>query len=209
MMEQAAMADQVCVPGLDLGQALQTVAREGFAFVPRALAEDFRRALQQEVQACPFQPVPGEIGPVRQETEECVIPSPMDGYPLVARLSGELLALVRDHGRAVAGLEAWVPTAAFVQRYRPGALGITAHLDCGRFGLLVAVFTSKGSARFSIHDTRSGPVVARWEAAPGSLVLLRAPGLAGVDDGRPFHTVGGPPDQGRYSVSFRMDTRQA
>ena len=203
------MADQVFVPGLDLGQALQTVAREGFAFVPRALAEDFRRALHQEVRACPFQPVPGEIGPVRQETEECVIPSPMDGYPLVARLSGELVALVRDHGRAVAGLEAWVPTAAFVQRYRPGALGITPHLDGRRFGLLVAVFTSKGSARFSIHETRSGPVVARLEAAPGSLVLLRAPGLAGVDDGRPFHSVGGPPDQGRYSVSFRMDTRQA
>ena len=209
MVEQAAMVDQVFVPGLDLGQALQTVAREGFAFVPRALAEDFRRALQQEVQACPFQPVPGEIGPVRQETEECVIPSPMDGYPLVARLSGELVALVRDHGRAVAGLEAWVPTAAFVQRYRPGALGITPHLDGRRFGLLVAVFTSEGSARFSIHETRSGPAVARWEAAPGSLVLLRAPGLAGVDDGRPFHTVGGPTDQGRYSVSFRMDTRQA
>lgn len=202
------MADQVFVPGLGLDQALQTVAGEGFAFVPRALAEDFRRSLQQEVQACPFQPVPGEIGPVRQETEECVIPTPMDRYPLMARLSGEMVALVRDHGRAVAGLEAWVPTAAFVQRYRPGALGITPHLDGKRFGLLVAVFTTKGSAQFSIHETRSGPVVARWEAAPGSLVLLRGPGLAGVDDGRPFHAVG-PCDQGRYSVSFRTDTRQA
>jgi hypothetical protein len=208
MVEQVTTADQVFVPGLGLDQALRTVAREGFAFVPRALAEDFRRGLQQEVQACPFQPVPGEIGPVRQETEECVIPTPMDRYPLVARLSGEMVALVRDHGRAVAGLEAWVPTAAFVQRYRPGALGITPHLDGKRFGLLVAVFTTRGSAQFSLHETRPGPVVARWEAAPGSLVLLRGPGLAGVDDGRPFHAVG-PCDQGRYSVSFRMDTRQA
>ncbi len=203
------MADEVFVPGLDLGQALQTVAGEDFAFVPRALAEDFRRALQWEVQACPFQPVPGDVGPVRQETEECVIPPPMDGYPRVARLSGELTALVRDHGRAVAGLETWVPTAAFVQRYRPGALGITPHLDRRRFGLLVAVFTTKGTARFSIHETRWGPVVARWEAAPGSLALLRGPGLAGVDDGRPFHAVGGPYGQDRYSVSFRMDARQA
>jgi hypothetical protein len=209
MVEQAAMADQVFVLGLDLGQALQTVAREGFAFVPRAPAEDFRRSLQQEVQACPFQPVPGEIGPVRQETEECVIPSPMDGYPLVAKLSGGLVTLVRDHGRAVAGLEAWVPTAAFVQRYRLGALGITPHLDGRRFGLLVAVFTTNGSAQFSIHETRSGPAVARWEAAPGSLVLLRGPGLAGVEDGRPFHAAGGPCGQERYSVSLRADTRQA
>ncbi len=203
------MAHQVFVSGLDLGRALQTVATEGFAFVSRGLGDDFRRALQEEVQACPFQPVPGEIGPVRQDTEECVIPTPMDGYPLVARLSGELVALVRDHGRAVAGLEAWVPTAAFVQRYRPGALGITPHLDGRRFGLLVAVFTTNGSAQFSIHETRSGPAVARWEAAPRSLVLLRGPGLAGVEDGRPFHAAGGPYGQERYSVSFRMDTRQA
>lgn len=136
MVEQVTMADQVFVPELGLDQALRTVAREGFAFVPRTLAEDFRRGLQQEVQACPFQPVPGEIGPVRQETEECVIPTSMDRYPLVARLSGEIVALVRDHGRAVAGLEAWVPTAAFVQRYRPGALGITPHL--GRQAVRVA-----------------------------------------------------------------------
>jgi hypothetical protein len=208
MVEGAAMADEVFVPGLDLGQALQTVAREGFAFLPRALAEEFRSGLQREVQACPFQPVPGEIGPVRQETEECVIPSPMHGYPLVARLSGELAALVRVHRRAVAGLDAWVPTAAFVQRYRPGGLGITPHLDGRRFGLLVTVFTTQGSAEFSIHETRSGPVVARWDAAPGSLVLLRAPGLAGIDDGRPFHVVGPPRGQGRHSVSFRMETRR-
>lgn len=145
---------------------------------------------------------------VRQETEECVIPSPMQGYPLVDRLSGELVALVRVHGRAVAGLGAWVPTAAFVQRYRPGGLGITPHLDGRRFGLLVTVFTTQGSAELSIHETRSGPVVARWDAAPGSLVLLRAPGLAGIDDGRPFHAVGRPRGQGRHSVSFRMETRR-
>jgi alkylated DNA repair dioxygenase AlkB len=78
----------------------------------------------------------------------------MDRYPLVARLSGEMVALGRD----VAGLEAWVPTAAFVQRYRPGALGITPHLDGKRFGLLVAAFTTKGSAQFSIHETGRG----RW-----------------------------------------------
>jgi hypothetical protein len=208
MVDGAAIAEEVFVPGLDLSQALHTVAAEGYAFLPRVLGESFRRALQWEVRACPFQPVPDEIGPVRQETQECAIPSPMEGYPLVARLSGELVALVRDHGPAVAGLDAWVPTAAFVQRYGPGALGITPHLDGMRFGLLVAVFTTEGSAEFAIHETRSGPVRARWDAAPGSLVLLRAPGLGGMDDGRPFHAVSGPRGQGRYSVSFRMDTRR-
>ncbi|MGH2653163.1 MAG: hypothetical protein ACRDHV_02290 [Actinomycetota bacterium] len=203
------MADPVFVPGLDLGSALRAVSSEGFAFVPRVLAEDFRGGLQREVEACRFQPVPGEIGPVRQETEECVIPSPMDGHPLVAGLSAELVGVVGSQGRAVAGLDAWAPTAAFVQRYRAGALGITPHLDGRRFGLLVAVFTTEGSAEFSVHETRSGPVAARWEAGPGSLVLLRGPGLGGVEDGRPFHAVGGPGGRERYSVSFRMDTRDA
>lgn len=116
-------------------------------------------------------------------------------------------ASVRKNGRAISGLESWQPTAAFVQRYKAGALGITPHLDGRRFGLLVAVFTIKGSARFSVHESRKGPVTAWWEATPGSLVLLRGPGLAGVEDGRPFHSVGGARGEERYSVSFRMDTR--
>jgi alkylated DNA repair dioxygenase AlkB len=202
------MTDQAFVAGVPLGQALQSVVREGFAFVPRALMETFRRDLHREIRAFPFEPVPEEIGPVRQETEECVIPAPMHGYPMLETLSQALVASVREHLKAILGLDTWQPTAAFVQRYRAGALGITPHLDGRRFRLLVAVFTTNGSARFSIHESRRGPATAGWAATPGSLVLLRGPGLAGVEDGRPFHSVGGPRDQERYSVSFRMDTRR-
>ena len=37
---------------------------------------------------------------------------------------------------------------------------------------------------------------------PSSLVLLRAPGLAGAADSRPFHTVGGPTNDTRISLTF-------
>ena len=204
--ENDVIDDQVFTPGLDLGPPLRTVAAEGFAFVPGALAEDFRRALQREIENGPFRPVPGTVGPVRQETEEYAIPAPMEDDALVGRLCGELVRRVRGAMSAPAGLEAWEPTAAFVQRYRPGALGITPHRDGKRFGLLVAVFTTRGSARFSIHETRSGPAVTSRQAAPGSLVLLRGPRLAGLEDGRLLHAVGGPADDERYSVSFRMET---
>ncbi|GAA4864325.1 hypothetical protein [Actinomycetospora straminea] len=50
---------------------------------------------------------------------------------------------------------------------------------------------------------RAGTTVRAWEAGTGSLVLLRGPGLAGVEDGRPLHAVDGPREGRRTSVTFR------
>ena len=58
-----------------------------------------------------------------------------------------------------------------------------------------------------ICKNRKGDVVDEWEAKAGSLILLRAPGFAGEEDGRPFHMVEGPKRGQRYSVAFRMDTK--
>jgi|DewCreStandDraft_1066081.scaffolds.fasta_scaffold00179_72 alkylated DNA repair dioxygenase AlkB len=201
------MFSGVFVPDLDLTEALHTVAVTGAAFVPEALAEAFREGLQREIEGGPLEPAPYQIGQVRQETEVLTISAPMDGYPTVAALCRALTDLVRRQGRGIAGLDRYAPNVCHVQRYRPGALGITPHLDGKRFALLVAVFTTKGSARFTIHAERFGPPIEAWEVTPGSLVLLRGPGLAGIPDGRPFHAVGGPVAEPRYSVSFRMDTR--
>lgn len=201
------MTSRVFVPDVDISEALRRVATTGAAFVPQALAETFCEDLQREVEAGPFEPAPSQIGPVRQETEVLAIPAPMQGYAAVAELCRALAALVRLQGRGIAGLERYAPNVCHVQRYRTGALGITPHLDGKRFALLVAVFTTKGSSRFTIHAERFGPPVEAWEVTPGSLVLLRGPGLAGIPDGRPFHAVSGPPAGERFSVSFRMDTR--
>jgi hypothetical protein len=218
--ERRHMAQRIFVPGLNLATALQTVAQAGAAFVGQALTDPFRRQLQQEVEQGPFEPVPEAIGPVRQETEVYVIPDPCAGahggsapagpaYPCVAALCRAFTEVVRASGRGIGGLDRYAPNVAYVQRYRPGSLGISSHLDGKRFAYLVAVFTSAGSATFSISHTRSGPPVHTWEAGPGSLVLLRGPHLAGVPNGRPFHAVAGPVDQARYSVTFRMDTRHS
>ena len=42
-------------------------------------------------------------------------------------------------------------------------------------------------------------------AADGT-ILLRAPGLGGIEDGRPLHAVTGPVRGQRTSLGFRMDT---
>jgi hypothetical protein len=95
-----------------------------------------------------------------------------------------------------------------VQRYEPGAIGVTAHVDSKRFVLLVAVFTHLGSSEFVVCEGRTEGVVEKWSTQPGTLVLLRGPGLGGVEDGRPFHAVREPAAGQRYSLTFRMNVRQ-
>ena len=116
-----------------------------------------------------------------------------------------LVARLRRDGPRLAGLARWWPNEAYVQRYEPGALGVSPHRDGKRFAVLVAVFTIQGSARFALCRDRAGTVVQEWDAGPGSLALLRGPGLADSEDRRPFHTVHGPTGGRRCSVSFRMN----
>jgi hypothetical protein len=48
-------------------------------------------------------------------------------------------------------------------------------------------------------------IIQEWEAGPGSLTLLRGPGLLDAEDGRPFHTVHGPAAGRRFSITFRIN----
>jgi hypothetical protein len=128
-------------------------------------------------------------------------------YRAIERLRTALNAQVSVHADGIDGLGQWRPNHVSVQRYPPGALGITTHLDRKRYHYLVAVFTVEGCAPFIWCRDRAGTSEAVWHAGPGSLVLLRGPGLAGIEDGRPLHTVTGPPVGRRVSVTFRMDSR--
>jgi hypothetical protein len=192
--------------GLDLRWALRTVLEGGSAFVPHCLDESFRRRLWREVRAGPFRHMAEEFGGgrVRQQLDAFDVAEPFDGFPAVAELCREVTTLVREHGRGIRGLATWAPNEVGVARYRPGSLGITPHLDGKRYRRLVAVVTVHGSARFTICRDRAGAVVAEWEAGPGSLTLMRGPGLGGLRDGRPFHMVSGPRRGERCSLGLRM-----
>jgi hypothetical protein len=190
---------------LDLGRPLQALTDAGAAFIPRALTEPFRAQLQREIEAGPFQRLPDQIGPVRQEADLFIITGAMADHPAVARLRAEFVTRIRRGGSQLPGLARWWPNQAYVQRYEPGALGVSPHLDSKRFAVLVAIFTTKGSARFALCQTRAGEILQEWEAGPGSLTLLRGPGLLDAEDGRPFHTVRGPAGGRRFSITFRMN----
>jgi hypothetical protein len=192
-------------PDLDLGRPLEALREAGAAFIPRALNEPFRQQLQREIQEGPFERLPDRIGPVRQEADLFVVTDAMTAHPILATLRAKFVTRLRQDGPQLTGLARWWPNEAYVQRYEPGALGVSPHLDSKRFAVLVAIFTAEGSARFALCQTRAGEIIQEWEAGPGSLTLLRGPGLLDAEDRRPFHTVHGPTAGRRFSISLRMN----
>jgi len=193
---------------LDLKAALLAVKTEGATYVPLALDGAFGKRLQHEIESGPFAPVPQHVGDVAQEADSFLARGTSIGaFPLVHELLQDLSVTVKRDGKGIKGLAGWKPNLVTVQRFKPGMLGITPHLDSKRFTKLVAIFTTKGSAPFTLCRNRRGEIVARWRVRPGSLLLVRAPGFAGLEDGRPFHMVGGPERGERYSLALRMDAR--
>ena len=73
-----------------------------------------------------------------------------------------------------------------VQRYHPGSQGITPHRDHITYRDIVILVTLSGKCRFFLCDDRSGAGRREIPMAPGSALLMRAPGFAGRED-RPFH----------------------
>ncbi len=197
----------VFVTNFDLRSVLDAVLRDGAAIVPQALAKPFLRRLRRELLAVACYPAPTEVGPVRQELEVCVLRE-LACFPAAAELVGEFGVRVRTDGRNIQELATYAPNEVHVQRYRRGSLGITPHLDGKRYTCLVAAFTTQGWARFTVLRERRGGVVARFSMGPGSLVLLRGPGVGGLSDGRPFHAIAPVGCAERVSVTLRMNSRE-
>ncbi len=193
-------------PNLDLGPVLEAVRRNGAAVVAQALGDRFRTRLERELRIVSYEPAPPEVGPVRQETDVFVLRD-LQGFPALAELAREFRVAVRAHAREIRGLATYAPNEIHLQRYRPGSLGITPHLDGKRHRRLVAFFTVHGSAWLSVLRERAGEELARFSLGPGSLALLRAPGLGGLRDGRPFHAITPEGIEERVSVGLRMNTR--
>jgi alkylated DNA repair dioxygenase AlkB len=189
-----------------LGAALRRTADEGSAHLDGVLDVAVRRDLWREIASGPLRRMAGEFGKagVRMEIEGYDVASPFEGFPALAELASAFGDRVRTEGRELRGLATWRPNEAGVGLYRPGSVGITAHLDGRWYRRLVAVFTVIGSARFEVRASRAGEIVEAWVARAGSLTLMRGPGLSGAADGRPFHVVHGPRRGVRCSLALRM-----
>jgi hypothetical protein len=192
------------LPGLDLRPMLAEVAASAAAFVPDALDEPFRALLDAEVAAGPLRHYREHFGQVRQQIEGFDLEHPFEGFPRVAELCRALTLHVRAQGEGIRGLRSWQVNQAGFVLYRPGSIGITPHLDGRRYRRLVVVVTLAGEAELSICRDRSGTKIAVFDTQPGSMMLLRGPGLAGLRDGRPLHAVNTPRDGERRAIGLRM-----
>ena len=92
-----------------------------------------------------------------------------------------------------------------VQRYPVGSRGITPHRDHLKYRVLVALVTLGGRARFQVCADRAGTDPVDIPAPEGGLLLMRAPGLYGMDD-RPFHKLDRV-ESPRISLGLRWDAR--
>ena len=195
---------------LDLSEALERTARDGFAHVDGVLDDGFRRALWDEISRGPLRRMEGSFGKagVRMEIDGYDVERPFAGFPRLEELRRSFGARVREDGHAIRGLASWRPNEAGVAVYHPGSVGITAHLDGRWYRRLVAVFTLVGSGAFEVRASREGESLERWNARAGGVTLMRAPGLAGARDGRPYHAVGGPRRGVRCSLALRMSIGQ-
>ena len=123
---------------------------------------------------------------------------------------GDRAAAVQAAAAAAPGgedLEHLAFNQALCLRYRGPSAGIGPHRDGKCFVLLVAAFTLRGSAPFSVQPAGRAGGRQTVVVHPGDLCLLRAPGFGGPD-GRPRHAVGPPVGGGeRISLTLRMRGR--
>ncbi len=181
------------VPGdLDIGRILEELSSVGATSV-RILDEGFRMALLREAEGYDYEPEDEIVGSrdrlVRQQV------SSFDDFP-----DGSGYVLLKDSfqgllERCLAEFGSYPFETALsfdsmvLQRYEKGSIGITPHRDGLRFINLVCVFVVGGRGRFYVCSDRSGKDAKEIDASEGNVILMRAPGLFGSEDNRPFHYV--------------------
>jgi hypothetical protein len=171
------------------------------------LEEDIRLALLKEAQGYDYEPEDEVVGSGDRVVRQQV--SSFDGFP-----EHSDYVLLRDSFQGLleqrlAELEAYpfeTPlgfNSMVLQRYEEGSLGITPHKDGLSYINLVCVFVIGGWGSFYVCSDRSGKDAIEIDASPGNVILMRAPGLFGARDNRPFHYVT-KIEETRYTFGLRQ-----
>ncbi len=188
-----------------MATALDCVAREDAAVLPLLAPADCRPFIEagSDLSFRSARPVIGEgERAVYQDFDICL--SIPELHPLW-RLTQAVERLVADALAAMDAppLEALPLNDLVLQRYPPGARGITPHRDHVRYVGLVAIVQLSGDGHFGLCTDRGGADSRVLEAGPGDGILMRAPGFGGARH-RPFHFLDGITVE-RYSLGMRCD----
>ena len=192
-----------------MAAALARVAREDAAVVPLLAPEDCRPFIESgaDLSFRRAKPVMGEgERAVYQDFDICLrIPRPHRLWQL-AQAVDRLIAAALGTMDAPP-LDGYEINDLVLQRYPPGARGITPHRDHVRYVGLVVIVQLSGDGRFGLCEDRNGAGIRALAAGPGDGILMRAPGFTGAT-GRPFHFLDGITAE-RYSFGMRCDRAPA
>ena len=203
------MSEELFIPtNFSTDRILEELSSVGATSV-RLLEEDFRLALLEEAQDYDYQPEDEIVGSGDRVVKQQV--SSFDDFP-----EDSAYVLLKDSFQGLleqrlVELEAYPFETALgfnsmvLQRYEEGSLGITPHKDGLSYINLVCVFMIGGRGRFYVCSDRSGRDAKEVDASPGNVILMRAPGLFGAEDNRPFHYVT-EIEETRYTFGLRQKT---
>jgi hypothetical protein len=175
----------------DLESAIEQTKNVGYFFEDNGLNEEARLALVSEIESLPLllgdhrvKPInDGKPNEVRQQHERLYIEYGNKQTPVANLVINALVDQVHSMRRFVE-LQEWIPVEIGYQHYRSSSDFISAHRDRESDKLLSVTFTLTGSAAVEVFE----PVDDYWDytnlrkmdeftTTPGSIMLLRAPGL--------------------------------
>ncbi len=191
-----------------LAEAIARLAEEDAVSLP-LLSQNTLRELIEETGTFAYRPATPVIGEGEKRVmQDCEVSCAVSWDGPLAACAGHLqsdlqaaLALLSPHPLP----ERFCINDLIVQRYPKGSGGITPHRDHLAYRGLISVITLSGTCRFAVCRDRSGADARTVPAPPGWLVLMRGPGLFGLND-RPFHFVDRFSEP-RISIGLRHDRR--
>ena len=202
---QAGMSHPFFLEVDDLTAHLEKVALVGAASLP-LLGEAFRLRLLAEAESYAYTPEEEFVGSgdklVRQQMGSFESFQPGSAY---LELRDAFQAWLEERLQSLPQYPFSTPlrfNSLSLQKYEQGSIGITPHRDGLRYINLISIFVIGGKGRFFVCADRSGREAVEIDAAPGNLILMRAPGFLG-EDIRPFHFVS-EISRRRYSFGLRQ-----
>ena len=164
-----------------MAAALERVAREDAAVVPLLAPAECQELVDAGADLAfrSAKPVIGEgERAVYQDFDICLsIPPAHRLWQLTRAVERLIAAALGTMDRPP--LEALPLNDLVLQRYPPGARGITPHRDHVRYVGLVVIVQMSGDGRFGLCADRSGAGARMLDAGPGDGILMRAPGFGG------------------------------
>lgn len=172
---------------------------------------DFASVLLEEIKIADYQPQPNYVEKVTQELDLCVLDEAdrnkpdHNGYANTFMLRDTFLKFMKTRGQNTEISEFFPKLnfdSVYLQRYQRNSRGVSAHKDHKRYINLICIFSLGADSRFLLYNSNGS--AKGMDASHGSLIMLRAPGFPFSGASRPLHSLEGPKENIRYSISLRQ-----